>query len=280
MVLLFQPFSPVLVLFSWIVVMRPLHWVALECLWNSWCTTEKCRLESVLVCKGDWNPPTSIVPVTVLVNVCHNDLIPMEREINCWFWSFFAAVCFLKKKKKKSVGLKQMIILLTLFRNVAVYHVQQGVKPLTLTRRSAISWHICESQECCEQNPLLLLLLSNAVDERSENTGPCSCCITPHPPMTAGRWRASLFVLGFMVLCFCCFHILSPFKQEVSVGFYSTEAPIVKTKDKELLSLVGGHKCLKGTTESKNTLYCFIVLQYKFWIAEVQSKWRYLKLLN
>lgn len=80
MVLVFQPFSPVLVLFSWILVMRLLHCVVLECLWNSWCTTEKYRLESALLYKGDLNPPTSIVPVTVLVNVCHNDLIPMERE--------------------------------------------------------------------------------------------------------------------------------------------------------------------------------------------------------
>lgn len=71
----------------------------------------------------------------------------------------------------------------------------------------------------------------------------------------------------FVVFTFC-----PPFKQEVSVGFYSTEAPIVKTKDKELLSLVGGHKCLNGTTEPKKLLYCFIVLQYKFCIAEVQSK--------
>lgn len=41
---LFQPFCPVFVLFSWIVVMRLLHCVVLECLWNSWCTTEEYRL--------------------------------------------------------------------------------------------------------------------------------------------------------------------------------------------------------------------------------------------
>lgn len=41
---LFQPFCLVFVLFSWILVMRLLHCVVLECLWNSCCTTEEYRL--------------------------------------------------------------------------------------------------------------------------------------------------------------------------------------------------------------------------------------------
>lgn len=44
-------FSWVLVLFSWILVKRLLHCVVLECLWNSWWTTEKYRWESVLLYK-------------------------------------------------------------------------------------------------------------------------------------------------------------------------------------------------------------------------------------
>lgn len=89
--LLFQPFCPVLVLFSWIVVMRLLHCVVLECLWNSWWTTEKYRWKSVLFYKGDFKSSSQYCP-------CYNSCKclswwpnPYGEKINCWFWFF----CFL-----------------------------------------------------------------------------------------------------------------------------------------------------------------------------------------
>lgn len=141
MVLVFQPFSPVLVLFYWILVMRLLHCVVLECLWNSWCTTEKYRLESVLLYKGDLNPPTSIVPVTVLVNVCHNDLIPMERE-NKLLILIILCCCFLFILVKLVLSsLKRIIILLMLFTQCLLPHLQKCSYLSCLTRCKIINFN-------------------------------------------------------------------------------------------------------------------------------------------
>lgn len=64
----FRHFSSISIIFPEYLVMRSLHCVVLECLWNSWWTTEKYRWKS----KEILNPPPSIVPVTILVNVCPN----------------------------------------------------------------------------------------------------------------------------------------------------------------------------------------------------------------
>lgn len=64
----FRHFSSISIIFPEYLVKRSLHCVVLECLWNSWWTTEKYRWKS----KEILNPPPSIVPVTILVNVCPN----------------------------------------------------------------------------------------------------------------------------------------------------------------------------------------------------------------
>lgn len=62
MVLLFRPFCALVVLFSWSVITRMLHCVVLECLWISRWTTEKYRLKSLLLYKGDFKSSSQYCP--------------------------------------------------------------------------------------------------------------------------------------------------------------------------------------------------------------------------